>query len=322
MMRLKLLVAALLALHLGAREAPAATPVWIDTDAACGVRNSADVDDCWALVQALAAPELAVRGVGTVFGNVKLADAQRMTLEVMARARAVGLPDAPVHRGADRPGLEPSAASRALVDALARERLTIIALGPLNNIAAALEQAPWRVGQIERILAVAGQRGGRAAFFPGSSRVMHLHDLNLRTDPEAFAAVLKAGAKVTLLPFELAAAVTIASEDLDRLAGGAPIARWLAETSRDWLSVWRDWFGADGFHPFDSLAVGYAISPGRFQCQPLFAWIETQGGRLLRRAWLLVGDSPTISAGVATVTYCSGIDPGFKSDLLARLVRL
>ncbi len=45
-------------------------PVWIDTDPACGLKSSDDVDDCWAIAQALTSPELEVVGIGTVFGNV------------------------------------------------------------------------------------------------------------------------------------------------------------------------------------------------------------------------------------------------------------
>ncbi len=43
-----------------------AEPVWIDTDPACGISRTSDVDDCWALHLALRSPELEIRGISTV----------------------------------------------------------------------------------------------------------------------------------------------------------------------------------------------------------------------------------------------------------------
>ena len=51
-------------------ETAESIPVWIDTDPACGISDSDDVDDCWALLMALKSPELSIRGFSTVFGNV------------------------------------------------------------------------------------------------------------------------------------------------------------------------------------------------------------------------------------------------------------
>jgi hypothetical protein len=45
-------------------------PVWIDTDPACGLEATDDVDDCWALLLALKSDAIAIRGVSTIFGNV------------------------------------------------------------------------------------------------------------------------------------------------------------------------------------------------------------------------------------------------------------
>jgi len=159
-----------------AGEAAGPDPVWIDTDPACGAAATNDVDDCWALLLAFRSGRIAVRGIGTVFGNLD---------EAPTRARVVGILGAlgvatgraalpPIHRGAggpgDRAGREGNRAAAALARALEAEPLTVLALGPLTNIAAVLARRPDLAGRIRRIVAVAGQRPGER-FFPGASRI-------------------------------------------------------------------------------------------------------------------------------------------------------
>src|SRR5512145_28808 len=72
--------------------------VWIDTDAACGHRATADPDDCFALWMLTKAPQLVVAGVSTVFGNAPLADTDRIVRSVLERSKRGDLPPL-VHRG-------------------------------------------------------------------------------------------------------------------------------------------------------------------------------------------------------------------------------
>jgi hypothetical protein len=85
----------------------------------------------------------------------------------------------------------------------------------------------------------------------------------------------------------------------------------------------------DGFNPFDTLAVAYAISPDGFACERLPARIETrpddqteagvQGTKVDRKPYLLA--SSTFTDAPAHVTYCAAAPAGFKQDLLTRLTR-
>ena len=73
-----------------ARAETAARPVWIDTDPICtGTGRSDDIDDCWALLYALASPELAVRGISTVFGNAEGPSAYENTLDPALNTRHI-----------------------------------------------------------------------------------------------------------------------------------------------------------------------------------------------------------------------------------------
>jgi len=92
--------------------------------------------------------------------------------------------------------------------------------------------------------------------------------------------------------------------------------------------LWTRLFGVDGFNPFDTLAVAYAVSSDGFACETLLARIETlpddvtepgvQGVRVDRKPYLLASKD---LAGAPQVTYCSTAPPQFKADLLDRLMR-
>jgi len=133
-----------------------------------------------------------------------------------------------------------------------------------------------------------------------------------------------------LAPFEISSKIWMRNADLDRLAAArSAAARSLAAPSRDWLSLWTRLFGVDGFNPFDTLAVAYAISPAGFACERLNARIETladdeteagvQGTKVDRKPYLLA--SSTFADAPGQVTYCATAPEGFKQDLLARLTR-
>lgn len=141
--------------------AMAAAPAW-------GARASSEVDDCWALIQALRSPALAIRGISTVFGNSDGATAFAIASALTHRfaggqggGQGSGFPA--VFRGAEEGGgRAATAASRALGRALARERLTVIALGPLTNVATVIAGSPELIPNIGRVVAVAGRRPGAA----------------------------------------------------------------------------------------------------------------------------------------------------------------
>ena len=116
--------------------------VWIDTDPACGTGARADVDDCFALLYALRSPALRVVGISTVFGNTDLQTATETLHALLEQPLALPLGTATrlaVHAGASRARTAASPhgtpASEALATALRAERLTLIALGPLTNVA-------------------------------------------------------------------------------------------------------------------------------------------------------------------------------------------
>ncbi|MEX5216041.1 MAG: nucleoside hydrolase [Nitrospiraceae bacterium] len=297
--------------------------VWIDTDPACGAGATADVDDCWALVAASRSPELAIRGISTVFGNREGHEVHRVLEEVLARlshGRQPGDSLSHLHAGSivrrDAAG-RPTAASRALAEALEREPLTVIALGPLTNIAALLDHRPDLTGRIERIVLVGGKRPGQL-FHPGHQWWFHFGDFNIAQDPESAETVLYSGVPVTLVPFDLATKLVVTHADLERLRDGDGAAKWLSDVSEPWLAFWNTILGRPGFHPFDVLAVAYAAIPEHFHCRRSPArigfnlFLEPFGmGRDLEVSKDLIGP---------IVTDCYDLDREVKDVVLTRIL--
>lgn len=306
--------------------AQTSVPVWIDTDPAIG-EPERDVDDGFALVQAFHSPELAIRGVSVVFGNAPLDRGLPIAQQLAREFGPDGLEVLGGAAGADALGA-PTAASRALAAALRREPLTILALGPATNVATVLINEPDLASRIVRIVAVAGRRPGQR-FTTGTSNAKGHRDFNFELDPEAFRVLLASRVPLVLAPFEISSKIWVTAHDLDRLAAGSAASRALVGPARTWLALWQRLFAVDGFNPFDALAVGYAMSPDGFVCETLPAEIQTrpddvtepgvQGTTVESKPYLLV--SRDFRNTPFRVQYCATAPPGFKRDLLDRLVR-
>ena len=224
-----------------------------------------------------------------------------------------------MHQGAvaehdpDAPAL--TDAVEALAAELRRHPLTVIALGPLTNVAALLSLYPELGSRMRRVVAVAGKRPGQI-FRPGNSGLLHLHDLNFRKDPGAVQVVLDSRVDLVLLPYEAATKIKVGRADLVDLATNGEAGRWIAAASEGWIGFWEQWLGVDGFHPFDSLAVGYVAMPGLFSCEVIPARIEWKRSLFVRRHDLVVSHDFTDGP---KVTYCFDVRQRLKVELMARL---
>ena len=289
--------------------------VWIDTDPACTIGSTHDVDDCWAIIAALRADNLRVVGLSTVFGNtdVKKATATAQALLDMVTIHEPGHPVPPVTQGASQPirrQREIPAAVNELARSLKAHRLTILALGPLTNIAMLLREHPYLASRIEGIVAVAGQQPDQV-FRVGDTPIMHLHDINVRKDPEAFEIVLRSGIPMYLIPFEVAQHVVVTRTDLHTLERRGGLDAWLASRSGPWLEFWETVLGATGFFPFDALAVMYLVTPKEFSCQDIPARVIRRHGLLFVRDTLEVSYS---FEGAVMVHYCSDVSRSIRGS--------
>ena len=292
------------------------TPVWIDTDPSVQAGGH-EVDDGFALIQAFNSPELTIRGVSVCYGNASLETAYPIAKEIVSRFGPKGLK---VYKGAAAATdvTHDTEASKALASALKKEPLTILVLGPVTNIAAVINNHPDLKGRIKQIVAVAGRRIDQH-FIAGPKQQVPFRDLNFELDPTGFHILLGSGIPIVLAPWEISSKVWITGDDLDKLKKTGAAGEYLYKPASDWLHMWKENFGAQGFNPFDTLAVAYLTTPNLLKCDSISAQVQILPDDTKpkgEKAYLLVdGDLP----GSKKVTYCHTPEPGFKADLLKRL---
>ncbi|HVQ76331.1 MAG TPA: nucleoside hydrolase [Candidatus Binatia bacterium] len=277
-----------------------AAPVLIDTDPG--------IDDALALILALGSPEIAVEAITTVAGNVPV---DLGTTNVFRILDVVAPPRRPrVARGAAAPlgrdlmhaahvhgddglggvdglaeadgsprypapamALEAGDGAALILDTAARfpGRLVVIALGPLTNLARAVQRDPARLAEIASVVVMGG-----AIAVPGN--VTPAAEFNMYVDPEAAAVVFRAGLPLRLVPLDVTRQVVLRRGDLDRClaAGPARIARFV----RDFTAHGFAFGAADGdagIALHDPLAVAAAVDPGALGFDALHVEVEHEG---------------------------------------------
>ncbi len=304
--------------------------IWIDTDPACGTGSTRDPDDCLALLLLLRTDEVQVAGVSSVFGNAELAETDATLHALLDALRADGEHAPAAWRGCavaldDSPCPADTPAVQALARALQEAPLTVLALGPLTNIATLLQARPELASRIVRVVAVMGRRPGHR-FHPstaghtapsGATPMLLGHgplfrDLNFVLDRSAARSTLAAQVPLTLVPYDAARAVLLVPRDLERLRTQDGAARWVAQRSAAWLRFWQSQVGVEGFMPFDLVAAAQLIVPARFDCPSVQAWVGRDPllGVLDRAPALLVAQAPPpADAQVsAAARYCAHTD--------------
>ena len=316
--------------------------LWIDTDAACGHGRRTDPDDCFAIALLARASGFEIAGISTVFGNAPLDVVDRTTRELAARLSAeVGRPLA-VHSGAAAPlaklqaaaplGTSPaSAAHHALIAALEQGPLTVVALGPLTNLAGVLGARADLQSRIARLVAVMGRRPGHV-FHPAegaNAGALFGHgpvfrDFNFVMDVEAAVRVVALGLPTSLIPYDAARGLEVTAGDLDRLTAYGGTGAWVAERARSWLSYWNEVVGRDGFYPFDLMAAAYVVRPDRFGCAAVQAWVGKDAALSWRPIALLVAQSglrAKAARAAGPALYCTRPTAGLEPRLALRTER-
>lgn len=295
----------------------ASIPVWIDTDPSMAPGGH-EIDDGFAWIQAFHSKEIAVRGVSLVFGNAPLDQATLIAREFLPLI-APRLHAIPGAASSAELGME-TAASQAIEAALRKQKLTILALGPVTNVATVLKNHPDLAARIVRIVAVAGRRPGQH-FITGTKGGRPLRDFNFEKDAPAFQVLLDSGVPITLAPWEISSTVWLRSEDVTRFQAGGAALQWMSKPASDWLTLWQRNFGVDGFNPFDTLAVAAVTSPNLIQCEDLPVQIRQlpdDAQEAASKPYLLAGSEVSSQR---KVHYCHDAKPQFKDDLMKRLLR-
>ena len=264
-------------------------PTILDTDPG--------VDDALAIMLALGSPELDVMGICTVSGNVPLNTGTRNAqglLQLLDRT------EIPVFAGADQPlkrdpvfatevhgesGMgqavlpEPSQEVKGnavdfLVQTLSDQpgEITIIAVGPLTNLALAEQCQPGILQKAKQVIVM----GGTIAETGNSTPVA---EFNFYADPHAAQIVVHSGAALLIVPLDATRQVVLSETDIENQI--APLktvaSQFVVDAVQNVFALYRQLGREPIVYLHDPLAAGAAIAPELLQSETLYIDIETSG---------------------------------------------
>ncbi|HVC46485.1 MAG TPA: nucleoside hydrolase [Terracidiphilus sp.] len=229
-----------------------------------------DIDDAFALALALRSPELKILGITTTFGNTELrarlleryltavgrggipvaAGPETKTDNVMTQAAyAKGWAGKPRGDGVER-----------MLETIRRHpgQVTLIAIGPLFTVQAAIEKDPATFRKLKRVVMMGGSiyRGYDG---PNGERRPAEPEWNIDRDPAGMRALLASGVRVYMMPLD-STQIHLREVERERIfTNGGALGRQLAELTREWVE------GTATHSPtptlFDPVAVTYAMHP-------------------------------------------------------------
>lgn len=297
-------------------------------------------DDAVAILLALASPEIEVLGITAVAGNVPLS-----LTEVNARkvCELAGRPDIRVFAGADKPlkrelvtaeyvhgstglngptlpepvmPLQDQHAVDFIVETLlaAEGSVTLCPLGPLTNIAMALQNAPEITFKIDEIVLMGG------GCFEGGN-VTPPAEFNIYVDPQAADIVFKSGLAITVLPLDVTHQVLTTADRINAFRGlGNKCGIATAEMMDFFERFDEEKYGTDGAPLHDPNVIAYLLRPDLYQGRYVNIEIETQSELtmgMMVTDWWGVTDRPK------NATFMRHVDhQGFFDLLLERYKNL
>lgn len=258
------------------------------------------IDDAMALLMLARDPRARLVGVTTVFGNASvetttsnaLALCERFCIDVpvaSGAAQALVRPprDFPAfihgHDGLGNVGLarartrraEPVAAAEFIVQTARRHagELTLVAVGPLTNLALALQLDPALVEHVARVVVMGGAFGTHGH----GGNVSPVAEANIASDPHAADAVFTAGWPVTLVGLDVTHEVLMTTAYLDALgADGGEEGAFLRDITRFYEAFYVTRTGG-GIFSHDASAVACALDPAPFTLRRGAVRVVTEG---------------------------------------------
>ncbi|MEH7014596.1 nucleoside hydrolase [Neobacillus niacini] len=249
-------------------------PVILDVDTG--------IDDALAIAYALHSPELEIIGLTTCFGTGPIENTTRNTLVVLEKLGKT----VPVYSGADKPlkrglkkfpthvhgedGLgnrfdkapvreaEPEGAVDYIISQVKKrpQEITIIAVGPLTNLALAVKKEPEIASLVKGVVIMGG-----AVFTAGNETPYS--EANVLADPEAADCVFSSGLPVTVVGLDVTMKTLLPKEKLDEWrALNTEAAHYFSDMTSFYMQAYETFHpGIGGCALHDPLAVGVVIDP-------------------------------------------------------------
>ncbi|MED6161599.1 Uridine nucleosidase 1 [Stylosanthes scabra] len=256
------------------------------------------IDDSMAIMMAFQCPQVEVLGFTTTFGNVATKDA---TQNALLLCEIAGRQNLPVAEGSPEPlkGGEPrvadfvhgkdglgniflsppttkkieKSASEFLVEKVSEYpgEVTVLALGPLTNLALAIKRDSSFASKVKRIVVLGG------SFF-ALGNVNPAAEANIYNDPEAADIVFTSGANIVVVGINITTQVRLTDADLLELKESSGKH---ASLLSDMCKFYRDWHvksdGVHGIFLHDPVSFVAVVRPDLFTYKKGVVRVETQG---------------------------------------------
>lgn len=273
-------------------------------------------DDAVAILLALASPEIEVLGITCVAGNVPLAMTQRNARMICELAKR---PDIKVFAGCDRPmrrklvtaehvhgktgldgaelpepvmPLQERHAVDFLIETLRAETpgsVTLVPIGPLTNIATAMQRAPDIIPRIGQIVLMGG------AYFEVGN-ITPAAEFNIYVDPEAAELVFASGAPLTVMPLDVTHRALTSRAWVEGMRAMGRVGQAVASWTDFFERYDREKYGSHGAPLHDPCTIAWLLRPELFTGRYINVEIETRGeytlGMTVADWWRVSGRTP------------------------------
>lgn len=255
------------------------------------------VDDSMAILFAFCSPEVKVEGLTAIFGN---SGSGNTTLNALRLVELAGHPEVPVARGAETPLLrefkgfgwrvhgrnglgevdfplpkgkpDGRRAAQFIADTIMANpgEITLVALGPLTNVALAVALEPKIAQQVKEVVIMGGAANGMG----NASAVA---EANIHNDPEAAKIVFDAPWKVTMVGLDVTRQTVMTPDYVAELyKAGTPFTDFISKILPHYMGFYKEYVGLDGLFVHDSSALAYVIDPSLFETKLVPVSVETK----------------------------------------------
>lgn len=268
-----------------AQAAPAArTPVIVDMDI------GDDIDDAFALGLLLASPEFEIVGITTAWGDTALR--VRLLERLLRETGHAGIPVAQgIATASPQPftqaryaarGAAPATPPEPAVDFILRQaarrpgQVTLLALGPLTNVGAAIARDPAAFRQLKQVVMMGGSvRAGyrKSQYVPNRPPDK---EYNVVSDVAGAQALFRSGVPIVMMPLD---STQIRLDEVERNAlfgHGSPLTDPLALLYHQWIDAYQPW-SSNMPSLFDVVPVAWLVDPRVCPVTPMRIAVDDDG---------------------------------------------
>ncbi len=256
------------------------------------------IDDSLAILLALASPEITLEGLSVVHGNSSTEQGTNNALSVLELAQASHVP---VYKGCELPLVQPSLlapethgeqgigyaklsapqtkpqvqkGSDFLINSIMSKpgEITLVAIGPLTNIALAIRQEPRIVENVKEVFIMGGAIRHEGNTTP-------LAEFNTFVDPHAAHIVFHSGMPITLTPLDVTYDCIFLKDDLNRLLKiDSPITKFISDATRFYMEFHDEYQKIDGCVINDPMTLALTLMPEICDYQELYVDVDISTG--------------------------------------------